>query len=345
MAAADLQLPRTSWRAAYRLRLKRKQLLWRAFRARHQLTEIQNKTASLTRNDIVAVVVLRNEASRLPYFLEYYRKLGVAQFLVVDNGSDDGSFEYLRTQHDVSLWQTHHSYRASRFGLDWLTWLQRQYCHGRWCVLVDVDELLIYQGADQHGLPALTRKLDDQGQAGLGALMLDLYPKGALADREYRVGQDPLEILNWFDAAPYRAARQMPLGNLWVQGGMRERVFFADTPRRSPTLNKIPLLKWDRSYAYVNSTHSVLPRRLNALYYGPGTQESCGVLLHTKFLPEVVSKSETEQQRQQHFHTPTDFDGYYERIMASPDLWCEDSVQYEGDAQLVELGLMSKIHW
>lgn len=345
MAAANIQLPQISWRAAYKLRLRRKQLLWRAFRARHQLNEVQNKTAALAPHDIVAVVVLRNERTRLPYFLEYYRNLGVAQFLVVDNGSDDQSFEFLCTQHDVSLWQTHHSYRASRFGLDWLTWLQRKYCHKRWCLLVDVDELLIYDGSDQHGLPALTRRLEDQGQGGLGALMLDLYPKGALADYEYQAGQDPLEVLDWFDPAPYRASRQAPLGNLWVQGGMRERVFFADTPRRSPTLNKIPLLKWDRSYVYVNSTHSILPRGLNALYHGLGTQEACGALLHTKFLPEVVSKSETEQKRQQHFHTPADFDGYYEKIMASPDLWSDKSLRYEGPEQLVDLELMSSITW
>ena len=65
---------------------------------------------------------IRNEFDRLDEFLEHYRTLGVRHFLVVDNGSDDGSTELLQAQPDVSLWVTHASYRQSRFGVDWLTW-------------------------------------------------------------------------------------------------------------------------------------------------------------------------------------------------------------------------------
>lgn len=112
---------------------------------------------------------------------------------------------------------------------------------------MDADELLVYSGMQAHPLDALCRQLEAQGRQGLGALMLDLYPKGPLGAQAYAPGQDPCEVLQWFDAGPYRAARQQPAGNLWVQGGARERVFFADRPERSPTLNKIPLLRWNRA--------------------------------------------------------------------------------------------------
>jgi len=72
---------------------------------------------------------IRNEFDRLDAFLEHYRSLGVRHFLVVDNGSEDGSAEFLQTQPDVSLWVTHASYRQSRFGVDWLTWLQIKFGH------------------------------------------------------------------------------------------------------------------------------------------------------------------------------------------------------------------------
>ena len=81
---------------------------------------------------------------RLPHFLDYYRRLGVDHFLFVDNGSDDGTAEYLAAQPDVSLWATNHSYRLARFGVDWLGWLQWRYGHGHWCLTVDADELLVY---------------------------------------------------------------------------------------------------------------------------------------------------------------------------------------------------------
>ena len=47
------------------------------------------------REPILLFTCLRNEKVRLPYFLQYYRDLGVDHFLIVDNDSDDGSREYL----------------------------------------------------------------------------------------------------------------------------------------------------------------------------------------------------------------------------------------------------------
>ncbi|MEM9126291.1 MAG: glycosyltransferase family 2 protein, partial [Pseudomonadota bacterium] len=103
------------------MRWKRRRLLWRSFRSRHHLANRIDRTDQITPQDILAVSVMRNEVARLPYFLEYYRALGVDHFLVVDNGSDDGTTEVLADQPDLSFWTTDHSYRAARFGLDWLT--------------------------------------------------------------------------------------------------------------------------------------------------------------------------------------------------------------------------------
>lgn len=330
---------------AFRMRWKRRRLLWRSLRSRHQLTPIKDRTNQIAAGDILAVVVLRNEAERLPFFLAHYRRLGVAQFLVVDNGSTDGSSGMLAAQPDVSVWYTDQSYHSARFGLDWLTWLQFKYAHGHWCLTVDADEILVYADHQKCGLQSLTCWLDLQGRQAFGALMLDIYPKGQLSEREYAPGQDPSEILQWFDAGPYRSVRQVPLGNLWVQGGVRERVFFADTPHRSPTLNKIPLVKWNRRYAYNNASHSLLPPKLNRFYDGPGGDQPSGVLLHSKFLPGIVSRSAIEKRRKQHFHTPANFDRYYDAITDDLSLWHEGSIRLEGMAQLQALGLMQAGGW
>ncbi|WP_406647404.1 glycosyltransferase family 2 protein [Aliisedimentitalea scapharcae] len=333
-----------TWLEAYRMRWKRRRLLWRSFRSRRQLTEVVNRTRTIAQSDILVVLVVRNEAGRIPYFLEYYRKLGAGHFLVVDNDSDDGSDQLFADQPDVSLWRTSDSYRASRFGLDWMTWLQIRYADGHWCLMVDVDELLVFPVGDGDTLQELSANLEARNRNAYGAVLLDLYPQGSLGMQTYVPGQDPTDVLTGFDAGPFRAKRQYPLGNLWVQGGARERVFFADDPARSPTLNKLPLVKWSRRYAYVNSTHSMLPPQLNGTYDGPTGREPGGVLLHTKFLPEIVSKSEIEKQRQQHFHTPADFDGYYDRITQAPDMSFDGSLRYTGRQQLEKLGLLRPVH-
>lgn len=336
---------RLNWVTAYRLRWKRRRLLWRSFRSRHQLAQLNNRTDKIRSSDILAIGTLRNEMVRLPHFLNYYRQLGVGHFLIVDNGSDDGSDQFLCNQPDVSVWQTSASYKSSRFGLDWTTWLQIRYGHGHWTLTVDVDELLVYAHHETRDLHDLTDWLQSNDREVFGAHMLDLYPKGPVGAQAYSVGDDPIATLGWFDATSVRIRRQNPLGNLWVQGGPRERVFFADTPDRSPTLNKIPLIKWNRRFAYVNSTHSALPRRLNFAYDGPGSQDPSGVLLHTKFLPDIVSRSAIEKSRAQHFHTPQEFNHYYDDLTRSPDLWHPGSVRYEDWKQLEDLGLLSSGGW
>lgn len=328
---------------ALRLRWKRRRLLWRAFRSRRQLALQKDRTALITPGAILCFVCVRNESARLPFFLDHLRRLGVDHFLAVDNGSTDGTAQLLAAQPDLSLWTTQASYKASRFGVDWLGWLQLKYGHDHWCLTLDADEILTYPDWQNRSLRTLTAWLDNHNLPAMGALMLDLYPKGPLSAQSYVAGQDPVSVLGWFDAGPYRWQVQPMMQNLWVQGGARERVFFAEEPHKSPTLNKIPLIKWHRRYAYVNSTHSALPARLNATYIHASAPTA--VLLHTKFLPSVIEKSAEEKQRAQHFARPAEYGSYYDSLMADPDLWCEDSTPYHGWLQLVELGLMSAGKW
>jgi len=330
---------------AHKMRRKRRRLLFRALRKRRQLTPITDRTDRIAQDSILAFSTVRNEIIRLPYFLEYYRKLGIQHFLIVDNDSVDGSREYLAMQPDVSLWFTAHSYKLSRFGVDWLTWLQIKYGHGHWCLTVDADEILVYPHCDTRTLAQLTAWLDQTGKPSFGAMMLDMYPKGALDAQPYVAGQNPFEILRWFDSDNYHSQMQEELQNLWIQGGVRERVFFGDKPARAPTLNKTPLVKWNRRFAYVSSTHSLLPRHLNQVFHTEGSTKTTGVLLHSKFLHMVADKSREEKQRQEHFDNSSLYDAYYDSLAQSPDLWCETSSEYTGWRQLEALGLLSGGGW
>lgn len=331
-------LPRL-W-AAYRQRLRRRALRWRAFRARHQLRLVQDNRRAITRDDILLVCVFRNEALRLPWFLEYYRQRGVNHFLLVDNDSEDGSAELLRGAADVTLWHSTASYRASRFGMDWANWLLRRYGRGHWCLTVDVDELLVQSDQDRRSLRDLTLWLEQRGQRALGALMLDLFPKGPLDAGDYAPGQDPTEVIGWFDPGPFWQVRQAGLDNLWVQGGTRARAFFADAPQRAPTLNKLPLVRWRRGDVYVNSTHSMRPTALNHVYDGPEGRSPAAVLLHSKFLPDSAARAARARAEGEHFGNPAEFAPYYQTLIDGPDIWHSNALLYKNWKQLYDLGLI-----
>ena len=333
-----------AWQS-YRLRVSRKTWQARATVKRRELSAISNRTNVIKPTDILLFSTIRNEEIRLPFFLKYYRNLGVNHFILVDNHSSDGSLALLKGQPDISIWQTGHSYKTSHFGVDWLNCLQSRYGHGHWTLVVDPDEFFIYPFCDNRPLRALTDWLDANETRSFGAMLLDMYPKGPILNQTYRSGQDPLEIASWFDPGNYTVEPNDRFRNLWIQGGPRARVFFAKTPRRAPALNKIPLVKWQRGYTYISSTHMLLPRGLNVVYDTNGGERLSGLLLHTKFINTFHIKVQEEATRQTHYAKSLEYKTYAHAFRHNPDLWCEWSEKFTSWQQLETLGLMSKGRW
>ncbi len=329
----------------HRLRLLRKRLRFRAFRKRRELRCLSNRTTKITRSAILLFSSVRNERIRLPYFLSYYRNLGIDHFLMVDNGSDDGTAEYLKDQPDVSLWATDASYQSSRYGMDWMNWLLKRHGHRHWTLTVDVDEFFVYPFCDTRSIQALTDWLDAYAIRSFPAMILDMYPKGPIAAKPYREGQNPFEIADGFDSGNYMISKNPLFGNLWIQGGPRARTFFTDDPKSAPSLNKIPLVKWHRSYAYVNSTHMLLPRGLNLVYDSAGGEKASGCLLHAKFLSIFADKVAEEVTRKQHFNGGQEYLAYAATDAGQTDLWNKWTEKYINWRQLEILGLMSKGNW
>lgn len=328
-----------------RRRIERQWLIARAIRRRRALRPVVDRTSSIRRRDILAFVTLRNEKQRMPYFLDYYRKLGVDHFLIVDNDSTDDTSSYLKRQTDVSLWYTDASYKRSRFGMDWMNWLLWRYGHKHWCLTIDPDEFLVYPHCDTRPLGALTSWLYASGQRSFPGMLLDMYPKGAIDDHPYREGQNPFEIARWFDPANYTIQKNHYYGNLWIQGGPRTRTFFADDPQSAPALNKVPLVRWSRRYVYASSTHMLLPRGLNMVYDEDGGERPSGCLLHAKFLSSFAEKSAEELDRRQHYADSQEYRAYHAGLQGDLQLWCEESREYRDWRQLEELGLIARGNW
>lgn len=330
---------------AYALRRRRRRLLWRSWRSRRALQPLQDLTSRIQSEDILCVVCLRNESARLPAFLSHHRTMGVNHFLIVDNASTDSSLDLLLNQPDISVWQSRDSYRQARFGVDWTGWLLARYGHGHWCLTLDVDEMLVYPYHQTRKLRALTGWLDQQGQESMGAMMLDLYPQGRISTTAFENGDDPLQLLTHFDAGNYCITKRPGSDHLWIQGGPRARVIFAQNPARAPTLNKVPLIRWNRRYVYVNSTHNALPPRLNHIYGQDGTEKLSGILLHSKFLPQILDKSCEDLQRKEHFNQPDLYQDYYNQLISDPIFYHRSSTHLTGWRQLEALGLMSRGGW
>ena len=233
--------------------------------------------------EIRAFLPVRNEALRLPDNLKHHRGLGVSRFFVADNGSTDGTVEFLLAQPDVHVFSAHESFAASGFGMAWMNQLLDEHGDGHWTLTVDADELLVYPGIENVPLTRVCAHLDHLGAQGMFCMLLDMYADAPLEDVGYRAGDSLLAACPLFDPGPYRTVQVDDFPHIQIYGGVRERVFhFSGSPApHPPTISKVPLVKWKRGMQFTNCTHAVSPMQL---------AQMTGLLLHFKFLDDFYQR-------------------------------------------------------
>jgi len=318
--------------------------LLKAYQHGHDLTLVSDNTQAIKRGDLLAFIVLRNEAVRIPYFLDYYRQRGVNHFLFIDNGSDDGFMDCVGDAPDCSVWHTSASYKESKFGVHWLNHLLRKYGTGHWCLTLDPDEFLVYPHSDTRSLTELTEYLSQEGKASFFSIMLDMYSTVTVDEACYKTGQNPLDVCPWFDATGYYQDRRPNYGEWWIRGGVRRRMFFPDQPWHAPALNKTVLVKWQWYYAYIASTHIVWPNKLNRPHFS-NTLAPTGCLLHFKYLSLFREKVEEEMQRKEHYAGSREYSRYLDGLNGKTILWSSGSTLFRGWQHCVSLGLMNVGRW
>ena len=307
-----------------------------------QLKPRIDRTKDIGKSDVLLFMCLRNELFRLPYFVDYYRRIGVKHFLIIDNDSTDGVIEWAKSQPDISLWHTRASYKASNFGMEWCNFLLRKYGTGHLCVTVDPDEFLVYPCMETRSLRELGEYMKMEKREAFHVVMLDAYSDKPLAETIYRQGDDPFEVAPFFDKDGYVqvSTHAMPT---FTRGGPRMRVHNRRDPLKSPALNKIPVVWWQWNFRYVSSMHDIKPMRLMRVRdrFNPSIT---GALFHFKFFASLKDKAAEEMTRKEHYFGGTEYERYAKENREN--LYEEGvSVRYESPEQLIGLGLICRGNW
>ena len=277
---------------------------------------------------IIGFIQCRNEILRLPWLLTYYRRLGVESFVVLDNASTDGTIEFLVAQPDVCLYVTDELYRNGT--LKWQHHMLYKHGLGKWCLVVDCDEILVYPGVEEHGLSDLCLYLDQEEAGALVAPIVDCYSDKPILRTEYNSGNSFIESCPYFDAARYNflPAKLCP----WFRafGGVRQRVFFSHTT--GPLLVKVPLVKWATGKRYFCSTHLLTDTPLTPF---------SGALLHFKFIHTFHESVEFAVKESNHWDHSAEYRAYKKVLHDNPELCLYGAMsrRYESPASLEVLGL------
>jgi glycosyltransferase involved in cell wall biosynthesis len=336
----------------------------------HTLVRIDSRPIGDHRDEIRAFMTLRDEMLRLPQTLDHHRKLGVLRFFAIDNGSTDGTKEFLLAQPDCHVFITHNSYSEAACGVEWQNALLEEYGINHWCLVVDADEWFVYPGCERRSLSDLAAYLDRSGAQGMLSFLLDMYGSGTIADSVATRYHSLLDVCHYFDGQ-YAWCRRFYIPGLErprfpgynVLGGPRWRMLFPflhryhhllralwhicssikiPVPlalRPPPTLTKIPFVRWLPGTRYQHA-HATTPVKLS---------DVTGVLLHFKFLEDFDERVNIELSRKEnrvHGFWAEDLMRYQTKRKDNPSLSFHyaGSVAYEGSDQLVRLGLLREDH-
>lgn len=251
---------------------------------------------------VVVVAVARNERVLMPHFLAHYRQLGVRAFAIVDNLSDDGTREYLAAQDDVVLYSADTQYRHSHYGVSWQQAVLAGHRLGRWAIVADIDEFLVYPDSETRPVDEWLASLDAAGHDAAQVLMVDMYPAGDLDGADFRHAAP-------FDAAPChdeQALLPWALGSgAYSNGrtylsGLRHRLI----PDSAPNLYTSQKIAVFRYRPWV--------RLSEGLHYASNLRPAPEPVwfAHFKYHAGFRTKVLTEVARQQHFNGAEEYRKY-----------------------------------
>ena len=261
-----------------------------------------------------------NGLEYIDWFLAHYRDLGVLSFVIVDNGSTDGTLEYLMVQSDVRVFSQPDSFKEAGHGVAWINHLISKYALDRWVLFVDMDERLVFPQLEQgRTLDELTQYGDAHGFGAFSSFMLDVFAP------IWSRNADKFDAQTHFDndyfsfpsiTPPYRC----------VQGGLRARM-----TGRQFLITKSPLVKTRPGFAFLENNHS----HTHLPVADVGT-----VLLHYKLIGDASQRIEDAIERREHYMAGRLYRDLQLNIAGRGIMPSLKTRRYRGPAQLVQLGLM-----
>ena len=267
-----------------------------------ELISPEARLADLAAVPVAVSAVVRNEMFMLPHFLAHYRRLGVTGFLITDNCSDDGTLEYLLEQPDVAVFSADTEYRVAAGGTDWKLTLMAQFRPGRWTLVADADELLVYRGWETTPLEThLAGPAFAEADAVL-LWMLDMYPQGPLSEASFESG-DPFTEAGFVDAEPFRenSLGRGSFSNRQTRtSALRHRLI----PNSRPDMfvsEKVALLRYKPWIRVSIGMHYAAEVRMAA---------EPMILAHFKYNAEFRAKAEREIARGQYFNNAEEYRKY-----------------------------------
>ena len=206
--------------------------------------------------DVTLICVIWNEMLLLPFFIQYYKKLGVTHFIFIDNDSNDGTIEYLKSQSNINfeIYSCSDSYAEANYGITWVNEILNLKMHNMWCLVVDIDELLILPSGIVD-LREWISQLEIHNTNVTQTCLIDFYPK-QFDQSIYLSGTPFFEHSCYFHKFDKNNiyTKIAPDNSREIKGGLRHFILSGD---KKPNSNSVCLTKKSLFKYDFYSTHNL----------------------------------------------------------------------------------------
>ncbi|MCL2878859.1 MAG: glycosyltransferase family 2 protein [Treponema sp.] len=230
-------------------------------------------------NEPILLCAVKNDLERVILQVNYHKKIGVRHFAYIDNNSNDGTFEWLKNQNDITLFSVDEIFSTCRKE-SWRKQAIDILGYNKWYLIIDSDEYFMYPGIETININKYVDFLEKKKIKSAFAPLIDMYSKNKLFS-EYDTKSTMFETYCYFDTNTYELTNHFTM-NI-VKCGPRTRIFSSANYRERPTLSKYPLTKVTRDMLF--GAHKNFPFSNNLQ-----TKGAIAYSLHYKFLPDDIQK-------------------------------------------------------
>lgn len=217
------------------------------------------------------ICVVKNEAGKLKNFFKHYSKIGKFNYVFIDNGSSDNSIDIMKSYY-ATIYQCLEPFSTNR-KLAWINKIYTTISNGSWTILLDADELLVYEGYEDTPFNNVLNVFDSNRINTAAAVMVDMFSKTRVENAEY------IDKYIFFEN-DFHEERSFYFNSIY--GGIREREFKFGKDRIF-LIKKHPIVKKDQNSMLIHC-HYIYPFKRNfeaELYFA---------LLHYKLFDSEIEK-------------------------------------------------------
>ncbi len=298
---------------------------------KHKMTLISDRL-QLSDDPLIptVVVLVKDELERMKLFYDHYKKLGIHQFVMIDNSSTDGTLEWLTAQPNTRVYQVTEPYSAPN-KIGWTEKVLALTGYDRWYIVLDSDELLDYPGSESHSAEELIALMHQRGHRRLCGFMVDMYSDRPLFSVNCEM-KDVEKALCYFDTDSFELVGMQYDGvyHHIIEGGPRKRVFDV----AAPYISKQAIFYYEKNLLY-RSSHFMAPVK-------PWNEvPCCFVFRHYKYLAGDKKSSMERTKIEAEYSTVMNSVAQNENVSFMYD----GSAKYENSNSFYALPFVDFIDW